>query len=184
MEEEEKQEPQKSDEAGPQRQHVHIFGAEVGAAGEHGGNGTDDKAASENKEGWHARKEEWKAKHREQREQWKMQRRDWHHDHHHDGGLFGGLVVLLVGALALLYTMGFVSPVFWHAIVPFWPILLILWGASIILGHHWFARFILFLLALAILALIVFYGLVRAGSPLVSSLSPTVVSAINNTNPH
>ncbi len=174
MDEEDKKEPQKSDETVPQHQHVHIFGAEVNTPGEN---------KSEDKENWRAHKEEWKTKHREQREQWKMQRREWHHNHH-DGGLFAGLIILLVGALALLYTMGFVSPVFWHAIVPFWPILLILWGASIILGHHWFARFVLFLLALAILALIVFYGLVRAGSPLVSSLSPTVVSAINNTNPH
>jgi hypothetical protein len=65
-------------------------------------------------------------------------------------------------------------------ILPFWPILLILWGASIILGRHWFARFIVFLLALAFLIVVIFYGLVKTDSPVVSSLSPTVVAAIQS----
>jgi len=88
--------------------------------------------------------------------------------------------VLFVGVVALLYTMGFVSREFWHVILPFWPILLILWGASIILGRHWFARFIIFLLALAFLIVVIFYGLVKTDSPVVSSLSPTVVAAIQS----
>ena len=46
--------------------------------------------------------------------------------------------------MALLYTLDTFPVAFWHAIEPFWPILLILWGASIILGRHWFSRFIAF----------------------------------------
>jgi len=94
--------------------------------------------------------------------------------------MFFGMILLFAGVVALLYTMGLIAQPFWHAILPFWPILLILWGASIILGRHWFARFILFLFALAFLIVIIFYGLVRSDSPLVSSLSPNVVSAIQN----
>jgi VIT1/CCC1 family predicted Fe2+/Mn2+ transporter len=153
-------------------QHVHLFGAEVNASGE---------GSAKTKEERRASKEEWRQKHHEQREQWRAEHREWRHEH--CGGHFGGLVILFLGVMALLYTMGFVSHGFWYAIAPFWPILLILWGASIILGHHWFARVILFLFALMILAAVIFYGLVKSDSPLVSSLAPHVVSALQNTQP-
>jgi hypothetical protein len=148
---------------------VHLFGAEVnGGEGGH----WDDKSRAERKEEWRKRKDEWK-----------MQHREWRHEHGHGGGVFWGMVLLFAGVVALLYTMGFISHSFWHAILPFWPILLIMWGASIILGRHWFARTILFLFALAFLIVIIFYGLVKSDSPLVSSLSPNVVSAIQNSQP-
>jgi len=154
---------------------VHIFGAEI--------NGDEwARHGSETKEEWRKRKQEWKAAHREhieqKKEQWKANRDDCHDDRHHGGGIFWGMIVLFVGVIALLYTLGFVSHGFWHVIIPFWPILLILWGASIILGRHWFARFVLFVLALAILIAIVLYGLAKSDSTVVSWLSPTVVRAI------
>lgn len=175
MEEENKKQDASEDKS--QHQHVRIFGAEVNTGGDQG------STTGATKDEWRARKEEWKAKHQEHREQWRARRKEWHQDRPHTGGFFGGLIVLLAGVLALLYTMGFVSPVFWRVIIPFWPILLILWGASIVLGQHWFARFVLFLLALAFLIAVIIYGLVRADSPLVSSLSPTVVAAIQSSNP-
>jgi hypothetical protein len=175
MDEENKQESQgSSSEAkaetghGGSRPHVQVFGMDV-------------NTSAESKEDWRARKDEWRAQHHEQREQHRADRREqWHHDHHHEGGLFFGMIVLFAGVVALLYTMGLVSHAFWHVILPFWPILLILWGASIILGRHWFARFIVFLLALAFLIAIIFYGLVKTDSSVVSFLSPTVVSAIQS----
>lgn len=160
-------------------QHVHIFGAEMNSGSE----GVGGEAGGE----WRKRKQEWKEQHQAQREQrraeWKMQRGEWRHQHHHGGGMFWGLILLFVGVLALLYTMGYMSPVFWHAIVPFWPILLILWGASLVLGRHWFTRFILFLFALAFFIIVIIYGLVRADSPVVSSLSPNVVRAFQVAQP-
>jgi hypothetical protein len=159
------------------RPHVQVFGMDVSAPGEHSANW--NKTASETKDDWRARKQEWKQQHREQR---KIQHDQWRQDHHHEGGLFFGMIVLFAGVVALLYTMGLVSHAFWRAIVPFWPILLILWGASIILGRHWFARFIVFLLALAFLIAVILYGLVKTDSPVVSSLSPTVSAAIQNTH--
>jgi len=176
MDEENKQEQQNKTEQGEARQHVHVFGAEVDSAagGDKDGDWTKRKAET---------KEEWR-KHREQRRaEWRAERREWRHEHHHESGLFWGLILLLVGVLALMDTMGYVSPIFWHAIVPFWPLLLILWGASIILGRHWFARFILFIFALIFLVIVILYGLVRAGSPLVSSISPNVVRAVQTAQP-
>lgn len=182
MDEENKQE---SEQQAP-HQHVRIFGAEVNAAGgTTSGDWSRDKA--ETKEEWRKRKDKWKQQHREQiqqhREQWKAQRHDWHDDDHHGGGMFFGMILLFAGVIALLYTMGFISHAFWYAVLPFWPILLILWGASIILGRHWFARFVLFIFALAFLIIIIFYGLIKTDSPLVSSLSPSVVRAVEITQP-
>ena len=189
MDEENKQEGQNSNSEAQQEAgrggshpHVQIFGMDVNTSGEHGASWS--KVSSETKEDWRARKDEWKREHHEQktarREQWKAQREEWRHDHHHEGGLFFGMILFFAGVVGLLYTMGLVSHAFWHAILPFWPILLILWGASIILGRHWFARFILFLFALAFMIVIIFYGLVKADSPVVSYLSPTVVAAIQS----
>lgn len=158
----------------PSHEHVHIFGAEVNGGGE-GATGAA-KTTSETKEEWRARK-------RERRAQWRAQREEWRQARHHEGGMFWGLILLLVGVFALLGTFGYLSPVFWSAIVPFWPILLILWGASLVLGRHWFARFILFIFALIFLIVVILYGLVRAGSPLVSSLSPNVVRAVQTAQP-
>jgi cation transport ATPase len=188
MDENNKQEGQENNEKAkgqPSHQHVHIFGAEVnGGAGDTSGDWAKHK--DETKEDWRKRKEEWRQQHHAQHEQrraeWKAQRSEWRHEHH-TGGMFWGLILLLAGVLALMYTMGYVSPVFWHAIIPFWPILLILWGASLVLGRHWFTRFILFLFALAFLIIVIVYGLVRAGSPLVSYLSPNVVRAVQTAQP-
>ena len=174
MDEENKQ----KQENGGSRPHVQVFGMDVNTSGEHGN------------ADWRAHKDEWKREHREQRdqqraehrEQWKAHHEEWRHDHHHEGGLFFGMIVLFVGVVALLYTVGLVSHAFWYVILPFWPILLILWGASIILGRHWFARFIVFILALVFLVAVIFYGLVKTDSPVVSSLSPTVVAAIQSTH--
>jgi hypothetical protein len=198
MDEETKQNQENNGETGRggSHPHVQVFGMDVntsrehtGASGNHSeyvGDKTASETTSETKEDWGGRKAEWRQKHREhiqqRKEEWKMQRNDWNDDRHHGGGLFFGMILLFAGVVALLYTMGFVSHGFWLAIAPFWPILLILWGASIILGRHWFARFIVFILAIVFLVAVILYGLVKTDSPVVSSLSPTVSAAIQNTH--
>lgn len=174
---------QQSDQ--PMHEHVHIFGAEIDSgAGENAGVPGAAESASASASGTAAgSKAEWRARRREQRAQWKAQRAEWRQARHHEGGMFWGLIILLIGVLALLDTMGYLSSAFWSAIVPFWPLLLILWGASLVLGRHWFARFIIFLFALAFLIIVIIYGLVRTDSPLVSYISPTVVRAVQTAQP-
>lgn len=177
----------------PPHEHVHIFGAEVNSgAGENegvngGADGTAESAsdtttptsdtAAGSKAEWRARRRQWK---QEQRAQWKAQRAEWRQAHRHEGSMFWGLIILLIGVLALLDTMGYLSSAFWSAIVLFWPLLLILWGASLVLGRHWFARFIIFIFTIAFLIIVILYGLVRTDSPLVSYISPNVVRAVQS----
>ena len=166
------------------RPHVRIFGADVDNGASTSGNTNAGSQGTMSRDEWHAKKQEWKQKHREQKQQQqRMQRRqDWSTNHHSEG-YFAGLLLLLVGIVALSYTLGFISKSFWYAIEPFWPILLILWGASIVLGRHWFSRFILFIFTLAFFAIVIFYGLVRTDSPYVNGVSPNVRSQINNMYP-
>jgi hypothetical protein len=173
MDDENKQNGQGDQEAGggeSTRQHVHIFGAEVNGGSSAGNQATSGPQPNETKEDWRKRKDEWKAQHRAQRDEWRARRHEWRGDHDHGAGV-----------VALLYTMGFVSPEFWHVISPLWPLFFIVLGSSLILGRHWFARFILFIIVLIVLVIIILYGLVKTDSPLVSYLSPNVVSAIQNT---
>ena len=180
--EEDNQEPTQNSEQNNQtnadRPHVRIFGANV----DNGGQSHRPDRAGMSRDEWRAKKEEWKQKHREQKHQWRMQNRQNWAANHQGEGMFAGLVILFVGVMALLYTMGDISITFWHAIEPFWPILLILWGASILLGRHWFSRFVLFIFTLAFLVIVIFYGLIKTDSPLVSLLPTNVVSAMSNTH--
>jgi len=149
------------------RPHVCIFGQDVGSFGR------DGAATNEWKDEWHAKRGET----RERRREW---RAEWHERHHHGGSGFWGLLVLLVGVMLLLNALGAVSPEFWRVVAPLWPALLIVWGAHILLGHHWTARLVTLLIAAVVFGFIIAYGLVRIGSPLVNNLPQTVVQSINS----
>jgi hypothetical protein len=140
------------------RPHVQIFGAEV--------NGRNGDA-------WKARKEEWKQVRQERRDECR---------HGHHGGLFFGLLLLFLGIAFLLNTLGLIPHGFWHAILPFWPVLLILWGLDILLGRSRFFRFIVGLIALFFFLAIMIYGLAKTASPLVKNMPPDVVNAAGNIN--
>jgi hypothetical protein len=96
--------------------------------------------------------------------------------------LFWGLFVLFLGIVFFLSTLGLLPHGFWHAIAPFWPALLILWGLDLLMGRSWFSRIVIFIVALALFLGIVAYGLVRSSSPLVTRFPPNVVNAAGNIN--
>jgi hypothetical protein len=99
-----------------------------------------------------------------------------HHDHddpcrchrHHTGGMIFGLGILFVGVLLLLGNAGIVPKEVWIYILPFWPVLLILVGFGIILGHGFVSHFIVSLLTLATFCLIIMYALISVNSPLIT----------------
>ncbi len=154
------------------RPHVQIFGAEVNA---------------QNSDGWKDRREEWRKVRQERREEWKKMYRDgngYRHCHcHRHGGIFWGLFIFFLGVVLFLSTLRLIPVGFWHAILPFWPILLILWGLDIILGRSGPSRFIITFFALIFFLAIVIYGLAKTASPLANNLPPNVVSAAGNINP-
>lgn len=180
------------EQGGEDKPHVNIFGMEVdGPNKQSSSNSSSDSGSTsssssqsgssshqQQREDWRKQKEEWRAQRHAQREQWRQNRQDWHHSH--GGGFFWGIILIFGGLIALLYTMGYVSPAFWQVIMPFWPMLLILWGASILLGRHWTARIVLFIVTIVLILFVIIYGLVKIQSPIVNSLPPNVVGSMSN----
>ena len=89
------------------------------------------------------------------------------HDRCHCGGGVFGLVLIAVGVILFLNYTGVVSWVIWKSISVFWPAILVLIGLKIVLGRSAVGRAVYFLLALAIIAFIVWYGLNSVNSPLI-----------------
>lgn len=50
------------------------------------------------------------------------------------GKVFWGLLIVVVGVVLFLGNLGVIDRGFWHYIFRFWPVLLIIWGISILLG--------------------------------------------------
>jgi hypothetical protein len=168
MEGSEKKENESAQSVSRPRPHVRIFGADVD---------------SQDGNGWRERREGWK----KEREAWRDERRKTWNEHGvcggHHGGAFFGLLILFLGILLLLGTMGLIPHGFWHAVLPFWPALLILWGLDILIGRNGFLRFLIALLALFFFLGVVVYGLAKTASSLVKNLPPGVVNAAGNINP-
>lgn len=160
---------QQNDNINTGRPHVRVFGMDM------------DNGSGEVRYSGRVQDSDKEAR-RQRKEEWRMHRHDWH-QHSNGDGYFAGILLLLIGIVALAYTLGFISADFLTVIAPFWPILLILWGASIVLSKHWFSRLILFIFVLIFFVIICLYGLVRTNSPLVSSFSPNIKSSINNIHP-
>jgi hypothetical protein len=160
------QEERKQEQA-PRRPHVRVFGVEANSSGG----------------GWKERRAERRKMRQERREKWRTMRNEWRHDGRRRGrGMFWGLALLFAGIILLLGAIGWLPPGFWHAIAPFWPILLILWGMDIIFRHGSFSQFMIFVIALVLAVLIVMYGLIRTSSPLARNLPPNVVNSANSIN--
>ncbi len=145
------------------RTHVHIFGKEVRPY--------TGKDGAKEKEG-HAEHEG----HRGERGYYKKEWR-WEHRRRH-GGMFWGLLVLLIGIILLLNGIGLISHQFWAAILPFWPVILIIWGLDILLGGHSLGRILTALIAVAICVAVIIYGLARINPAAANSLPSNVSSII------
>jgi hypothetical protein len=111
-----------------------------------------------------------------------------HHDCHggcchrdHTRGVIFGLGILFFGVLLLLNNVEIVPKEIWNYILPFWPVLLILAGFRIILGHSRISYFLVFLLTLATFCLVILYGLISVNSPLINywHIPPEFINFIN-----
>ncbi len=92
--------------------------------------------ARQQKEYWRAQKEQNKAYWRANREQWKSQREQYraYYGGYQRRSLFGPVVLILIGALALLIYSGRVDAYrFWEWYGHWWPALLIIAGVALII---------------------------------------------------
>ena len=58
-----------------------------------------------------------------------------HHHHHHHGSLAWGLALVLIGVLFLLSNFGALPPIVLTQILHLWPMLIILIGLDVLIGH-------------------------------------------------
>jgi hypothetical protein len=90
------------------------------------------------------------------------------------GGGFGGVIVLLAGIILILNNLGIVSWDIWAAMVPFWPVLLVIIGLKIIFRRNAVNRITTNLIALALIIFVILVALAHIGSPLLAQMHLSV----------
>jgi len=93
--------------------------------------------------------------------------RNRRHGHHRHGGWGFGLILIFSGAVLLLNNLGLLPWTVWNFIWPLWPLLLILVGLWIVLGHSRLGNIIVLVVTLVIIALVFVNALERVNSPLI-----------------
>lgn len=100
--------------------------------------------------------------------------------HRHDGSspIFG-ILLIFAGALLLLNTLGIVPWDIWNRLAYFWPLLIILGGLHIVLGHNIFSRIIVGSISVIVLGLIVLIALKETSPALLANLPPNLLSLLS-----
>jgi len=91
-----------------------------------------------------------------------------------------GLMVLLAGIILILNNVGVIPWQFWDYALPFWPSILVIIGARIILGKNVFSRMLVFMLAVVVFAFVIIYSLVRLNSPITNELPEGFRNSVGN----
>lgn len=104
---------------------------------------------------------------------------DWGYRYRHRGNFIWGVILIVVGLVFLLNTLGLVSWQVWDHIWYFWPVLLILWGIKVILGRNVMSRIIVNILTLVILILILLFAIVQANPALKNNLPGGINQILN-----
>jgi hypothetical protein len=98
------------------------------------------------------------------------------------GSPFGGVLFIFVGLLLLFNTIGLVSFNFWDHVFKFWPILLVLIGIRIFLGHNIVSNLVVLILSIIFFGFISIYGMIQVNSPLLNYLPPEIIQQVNSIN--
>jgi hypothetical protein len=109
------------------------------------------------------------------------ERHYWHRYYYHrGGGIIWGLLFLLGGLILLGNNTGLIPWTFWQYVQGFWPVLVILIGLRIIVGHGYLARLIMFVVTLFLFGFIIIYALDMVGSPLLRYISPGLLQSVRS----
>lgn len=98
------------------------------------------------------------------------------------GGKLWGVLLVFVGAMLLLNSLGLVSWEIWQAIWQYWPVVLVLAGLRAILGNNLGANWLLFLVTIIVFGLVFLLGLKTVESPLLTYVSPRILDIVNTLN--
>lgn len=78
----------------------------------------------------------------------------YHHYHNHHGRLAWGLVLVIIGFMFLFSNFGILPPIVWNQILHLWPILIVLIGIDVLIGHSVISEIINSLIGIFIFATI------------------------------
>jgi hypothetical protein len=142
-----------------------VFGASEGSF-------KDNKVSGGGEVSWRGeRREAWEARREARRE-----RREYRREYSSGSGVFG-VFMALAGLVLLLNMLRIVPWEFWNIAGMFWPVLIVLVGLQIVLGHNILARIAMPLISLAVLGFLALYILHLMNSPLLSQATPELMQA-------
>lgn len=107
--------------------------------------------------------------------------RDHYHYHHH-GSLPWGLAFILVGLLLLLSNFGALPPIVWSQVIHLWPLLIILIGLDVLIGHSEIADIINSLIGLFILLTILGIIFIHTSPQLINGMPQVVQNYLYSLN--
>lgn len=140
------EEPKKSSDGQP---HVHLFGKEINNQSDH--SHQSEKAVDQKNH----RKSRWEG---------------YCHDHTcyhgHGSSALWGLILIFGGLILVLNNAGAIPWDFWNSITPLWPLILVILGLRVIAGRSIISNFLVFLVTLALVLIVILYGLIAIRSPI------------------
>ncbi len=81
------------------------------------------------------------------------------------GDMVWGIFLITVGSLLLLNFLDILPWIFWESVINFWPVLVVLFGVTIVVGNSPIARIFVLLLTLSIFAFVIMFGLKQSNLP-------------------
>ncbi len=92
-------------------------------------------------------------------------------------GIVGPLILVVIGILFLLSNFGYLSSSFWLTAIQFWPLILILVGLEILLGHSWQGQVVVLILALLAFGVVVWLTINPGVFPIGGGTTTTTIDA-------
>lgn len=82
-------------------------------------------------------------------------------NHPHRGNLFGAFLFISLGIILLLNNFNALPWGVWEILWRFWPVLLVIWGLEMVLGHGFIGNLLVSILGIMILFLVVSFAVSR-----------------------
>jgi hypothetical protein len=104
------------------------------------------------------------------------------HCNHHHGSFAWGLALILIGFLFLLSNFGVLSPIVWGQVVHLWPVLIILIGLDVLMGHSEVSDVINSIIGLFVLATILGIIFIHTSPQIINGLPHNIQNYLYSVN--